>query len=436
MSKKNNVTKPQREMTHRQLSQHQKAQRRQRIIFFGGIGIILAVVLIILGGWFAGEYMPLHAKILTIYDTSFDNQFFIDTLVIYGSSQGTTDLSSMASNILDQIKQNEIIRVAAEKLGITVSDDEAMQYATTTGLAINDALIELARGSLLASKLHDQYFGPQVPTSNVQLLVKAMLVESTTIAQLCKEQILNGANFTELVQQYALDTTSKDKSGDYGWHPIQIFKSNFGSTIPYDFLSGPDIKAGDISDNLSDNSSYKKMGYWLIRINERPDNASANVSAILLSSEELALSVRARIMAGEEIGPIADNLSQYNPSVSGHGELGVILASDNVTTVFNEYAFNQDIPLGEWSEPLKDAETYTRGGVWLIWVEDKNDNKPLSTEDLETLISNLYNDWVTEINNAATDFVVSGMTQDLLQFAINKATGIVESSPQQQQQQQ
>jgi hypothetical protein len=412
-------------MTHRQLSQHQKQQRRQRIIFFGGIAIIVAVALIITGGWFAGEYMPLHATVLKVYDTTFDNQFFIDTLVLYGRSQNSTDLSSMASNILDQIKQNEIIRVAAEKLGITATDEEAIQYITGTGWPINDAFIELARGSVIASKMRDQYFGPQVPTSDIQLLVKAMLVESATIGQLCKEQILSGANFTQLVEQYALDTASKDNSGDYGWHPISIFKNKFGSTIPYDYLSGPDIKVGDISYSLADNTSYKKMGYWLIRVNERTDNTSANVSAILLPNEEQALAVRARLLAGEELGPIADNLSQYNPSIGGHGELGIILASDNVSAVFNGYAFSPDSPLGEWSMPLKDNESYTRGGVWVIWVEDKADNKPLSTDDLDTLISNLYSDWITEINNAATDYVVSGMTQDLINFAIQKATNIL-----------
>jgi parvulin-like peptidyl-prolyl isomerase len=425
LSKKNTVVKAQREMTHRQLSQHQKQQRRQRIIFFGGIAIIVAVALIIAGGWFAGEYLPLHATILKVYDTSFDNQFFIDTLVLYGRSQSTTDLSSMASNILDQIKQNEIVRIAAEKLGITVTDEEAIQYIASTGWPITDAFIELARGSVLTTKIRDQYFGPKVPTSDVQLLVKAMLVESATLAQLCKEQILNGANFTQLVEQYALDTTSKDNSGDYGWHPISIFKDQFNSTIPYDYLTGPDIKAGDISYSLADNTSYKKMGYWLIRVNERTDNTSANVSAILLPNEEQALAVRARLLAGEELGPIADNLSQYNPSIAGHGELGILLSSDNVSAAFNGYAFNPDSPLGEWSQPLKDNESMTRGGVWVIWVEDKDNNKPLTTDDLNTLIGNLYSDWTTEINNAALDYVVSGMTEDLMNFAILKATNIL-----------
>jgi len=427
LSKKNIKEKAPHEMTHRQLSRHQKQQRRQRIIFFAGIGIIVIVALIVAGGWFFGEYSPLHATIMEVYDAKFNNQFFIDTLIVYGKSQGTTDLSNIASNILDQIKNNEILRVEAEKLGITVSDEEAEQYVSGIDIPISDALIELARGILLAQKMQDNYFGPQVLTKNVQLQVKAMLVESDTVARLVKAQILSSANFTQLVKQYATDTASIDKNGDYGFHPLDIFKSSFSSTVPYSYLSGEGIKNGDISEGLSDNSSYKKLGYWLIKVNERPDAGSANVSAILLSSEEQALAVRARLLAGEALGPIADNLSQYNPSISGHGELGLVLSSDNVTTVFNGYAFNSETPLGQWSEPLKDAEAYSRGGFWVVWVETKEDNRPLTTDDLNLLIGNLYSTWTNTINTAATDYVKNDMTQDLLSFALARATNILTS---------
>jgi hypothetical protein len=89
--------------------------------------------------------------------------------------------------------------------------------------------------------------------------------------------------------------------------------------------------------------------------------------------------------------------------------------------------FNSETPLGEWSEPLKDDETYTRGGFWVVWVEDKEDNKPLSTEDLNTLINDLFNDWKTQINTAAAEYVINELTQDLLTFAIERATTILSS---------
>ena len=60
MAKKKKAEKPQREMTKRQLAQWQREKRRQRIIFGAGIFIIAAIILMVLVGWYASEYRPLH----------------------------------------------------------------------------------------------------------------------------------------------------------------------------------------------------------------------------------------------------------------------------------------------------------------------------------------------------------------------------------------
>jgi hypothetical protein len=54
--KKRKAEKPPREYTRRQLSQFQRQKRRQRIVFITGVSIIAAIVLIVLVGWFIGEY--------------------------------------------------------------------------------------------------------------------------------------------------------------------------------------------------------------------------------------------------------------------------------------------------------------------------------------------------------------------------------------------
>lgn len=427
MAKKNNVKKP-REMSRRALSHHEKAKRRQRWVFFGGIGVILAVVLIILGGWFAGEYMPLHATVMTVYDKSFSNQFFIDTLVVYGKIQGTENLTSMASSILDQIKQNEIIRVEAEKLGIIVTDQEAIDYVASTGFDVNDASIELSRASIIITKLQEEYFGSQVSKTAMQYLVKAMLVEGASIAETCKQQLLAGGDFAELVEKYAVDTTSKGNSGDYGWHPMDVFENSLASTLAYAYLSGPDMKVGEINISVSDDTARKQVGYWLIRVNERPDETSADVTGLLIGNEELAKEIRTKLLNGEDPIVLAEEYTQFNATTSVPGELGVITSSDSISAVFNEYTFNQDTPVGEWSEVLKDEEVYTKGGVWVIWVEDEEADKELSTTDYNNYVSKLYNEWLTGINSAATEYVKSEITEKLLNFAISKATDEIVSA--------
>jgi parvulin-like peptidyl-prolyl isomerase len=422
LAKKQNIANVPREMTHRQLSRHQKQQRRQRFIFFGGIGIILAVILIIVGGWYFSEYAPMHQIVLQVYDTKYDASYFIDTLAIYGRSQGAQYLSSMASSIETQIEQNEILKVEAAKLGITISDDEATQYLTSAGVPYSQAGVDLARGYLLSEKVKTAHFTPMVPGSGIQLWVKAMMLESETVAKEVREKVINGENFTQLISQYAVDYASISNNGDYGWHPLDILKNKLYSTFPWEFISRADAKAGDVSQPLADNTSYKKVGYWLIRVNERPNEETANISAIFLGSEEEAIDIRARLLAGEELAPIAGNFSQYEMSKSKLGELGALNVSENITPVFNAYSFNTTTELGVWSQPLKEDTLYTRGGYWVVKIVDKAENKELTTEDRDQLISNLFSNWLKEGTDAASSSIVNNMNDELLSWLISKAT--------------
>jgi parvulin-like peptidyl-prolyl isomerase len=427
-------------MTHRQLSRFKKQQRRQRLIFFGGVGIVVAIVLIIIGGWFAGEYLPWHQTILQVYDTKFDASFFVDTLVFVGKSQGAASLSNMASSVANQIMQDELIRQEAGKLGISVTDEEATQYLTSINIPVDVASIELARGALLTDKVKNTHFGSQVPTSDTLLQVRAMMVESESVAELIRGKMLNSENFTELAKQYALDAASKANLGDYGEHPLSIFKDAFFSTIPMDYISRVDAKTGDLSQPLSDNAS-KKLGYWLIRINDRPITTSnnlspeeianeggtievsANVSALFLSSLDEAMAIRARLLAGEALGPIAEQYSQYNASKNNKGELGLITSSQNVSDPVNAYVFDQSKKIGEWSQPIRDDTFYyTNGGFWVVQIVSKEANKALASADRDKLISDLYSTWLSDANNTATPHMFNYLNQDNLAWVIAKAT--------------
>jgi hypothetical protein len=422
LAKKKNVEKAPREMTHRQLSHHKKAQRRQRIILFSGISIIVAVVLIILGGWFAGEYFPLHKTIIQVYDTKFNTAYLIDTLKIYGKSQGSSMLETMVSSIINEIIQNELIRQDAEKLGISVSDEEAKQLLENAGIPVSDAGMAIARAQLLPGKLKSGHFTSLVPESDNQVYMKAMMIESDTLAKVVRERIANGENFTMLAEKYATNYYSKTNQGDYGWHPASILKNQLGSTIPLDFAFNADVKAGDLSTPLSDNASSKQLGYWLIRINDRPDEESANVSAILLSSEAEALSIKARLEAGEELAAIADNLSQYSPSKEKHGELGMITTSENITDAYNGYVFNPSTEVGKWSQPVREDVLYTQGGAWLVQIVDKEDNMKLSDDDRKTLIDEAYNTWTSNIWTESLSDIRNDITAEIQQWAIDRAT--------------
>jgi hypothetical protein len=424
LSKKKSISKAPREMTHRQLSHHKRALRRQRIFLFGGIAVIVAVVGIIFGGWLAGEYLPMNAIVLEVFETKFNTAFYIDTMVLLAKLQGANSMSELADSAVNQITGSELLIQQAGKLGVVVTDEEARQSWKDSGLNIevNDAAIHLVKSQLLTTKLIEGHFSSLVSENDTQLHVMAMMVESDTVAESLRERILNGENFTLLAEQYAADAASKDILGDYGWHPISIFKNKFSSTIPLDYISRADAKAGDVSAPLSDNTSYKQLGYWLIRVNERPTGDSTNTSALYLGSEEEALSIRAKLIAGEELGPIADSLSQFTTSKQNHGEMGIITTSDNISTVYNGYIFNPETEIGKWSQPLRDDAFSTQGGAWLVKIADKEENRPLITEDRDSLTNRLYSEWATEIWAEFSPSFINNLSEDLIQWAVDRAS--------------
>ncbi len=420
LAKKKKTEKPQREYTRRQISHLQKQRRRQRIIFFGGIAVIAAVVIIILVGWIVGEYVPMHRTVIKANDAEFDMSYYIDVLEIAVASQGTSQIDMLAGSVVQQIIQDEYIRQAAEKLGITVSDEEAKQTLKNMDIPENDGSIGLMRGELLKNNLRSDYFGAQVPQSAEQAYVMAMLVESERVALEITEKLQNSDNFTTLAEEFAQNYYSKNvNQGDFGWHPRSIYEYQLGSDVAIEYAFNGEV--GSLSDPLYDEGAYKQLGYWLLRINERLDEETANVSALLISSQELAEDIRGRLVAGEDLGPIADEYSNYSPSQEGHGELGLVQLTQEISEPFNGYVFNtENTTLGEWSDPIFDDDYWTEGGYWLIEVVDREEDRKIGAEDRDYLISELYNNWLqgvtANIGNIADD---TGLDEEAKQWAID-----------------
>jgi parvulin-like peptidyl-prolyl isomerase len=418
VAKKKKAVKP-REYTRRQLSHFQKQKRRQRIIFISGIAIIAAIILIVLVGWFIGEYRPLHKTVIKVYDTKINTEYFIDTLEIAGKGQEAGRIEAMTDSVVNEIIQDELVRQGAVRFGITVSDDEVKKAIAGSSLPVNNASMGLMRAQLLQNRLKSEYFASQVPESDNQVYMMTMLVESESLALEVRDKFISSNNFTALASEYAQNYTSKQNKGDYGWHPTSIYLNQLGSTIPVDFAFH--AEKGALSPPLPDKDAYKQLGYWLLRVNNRPDEGSANVSALLLSSEVESKDIKARLEAGEELGPIADEYSQYSPSQEGHGELGIMDVSENISDAFNGYVVNPETELGKWSNPIREGGYWTKGGAWLVKVVDKDNDRKLSTEDRGTLIDKAYSDWMSGLWLAsAADIDNSGLTE-LKTWAIDRA---------------
>jgi len=371
-----------------------------------------------------GEYLPMHRTVLKVNDVKFDTRYFIDSLKIYGANQNPEQFEGLGATVIQRIAETEVILQAAEKLGITVSAEDIKEEMEGLDGSLTDAYIDVIRAQQTQARLRSEYISTLVPVSDNQVNINAMLVESSSVALELRDRLLSGDNFTALAAEFAQNYTSKQNSGEYGWHPASILEGQLGSLIPIDFAFS--AEPGTLSQPLPDAESYKQSGYWLINVTEIIED-EAMVQALYLSSREEALDIRARLETGDNLTALADEYSQYSPSKEGHGDLGLITPpadeeDTSITEAFDGYVFDSEVKIGEWSEPISEDVLWTQGGAWLVEVIDKEENRELSDEDRNTLISQVFNDWLTELMQVTSEDVdQTGFTLELNQWAAERA---------------
>ena len=421
MAKKKNVEKAPREMTHRALSHHKKAVRRQHFILYGGIGVIVAVFLIILAGWITGEYLPMHKTVLRVFDTKFSTSYFIDRLALSMKGQSSTDITTLTTDVINQIFQGELEKQEAAKLGVTVNADNVTQLLKDNGIAVNAASKDAAIAQLLPDKLKSDYFETIIPTSDNQVYLKAIMTEDESTANIVRDKIANGDNVTALAAEYGQGYFTQTYKGDFGFHNATYFSTEYIPSVPVDWAFSDNGTAGVISPPLEDAISQKQLGYWVIKVNDRPTADTANVTAILLSSKTEALNIKAQLENGDNVTALADQYSQYTDAQDKHGELGVISVSANITNAFYAYAIDPSVKLGEWSSPVRDT-LWTKGGYWVVQVVDRQDHSKISDDDRKILIDRAYSTWAGGLMGQAATEVFNDFTPDLKTWAIERAT--------------
>jgi hypothetical protein len=418
------------EMTKRQLSHHRRAQRRQRFIFLGGIGVIAAVIIIIFTGWLTGEYLPTHKTIVQVNDVKFSTGYFIDRLklVMMSTDQEMKNIGNIASNVVTMITQGELEKREAAKLGVKVSDAEIDAFLKKYGWPDNQAARDYAIANLLPEKLKSDYFVNTVAKTDTQVYLTAVMCEGETVANTVRQRLLNGENITTLAAEFGMGYFSQNSLGDFGLHPKSSFKSSQIPAVPLDYAFLPDTTVGAVSAPLADNVSYKQMGYWLILVNDRPTETTANVTAILCTDIETAESLKLKLETGGDITALATQFTQY--TTAPNGALGVISSSENTSDTPNylseavhDYIFiDSSTRLGTWSEPLKDAFHWTKGGYWIVRIDDRQENSLLNETDLKNLITTAYGTWAEELTTKNADGIANFFTEKVLSWVIQRAT--------------
>jgi parvulin-like peptidyl-prolyl isomerase len=418
---KKKAAKPKRELTKRQLSRWQQQKKRQRIIFGSGILIIVAVLCVfgvgVYNRWYIPEYKPLRETVIEVNETKFDMDYYIKMLKYYAGTS-TQYMQFMTDYVITVIEQNELIRQEAMELGISVSEEEVDKALKSYDPPLSKDYRDVVRTQLLVSRLRDEYFDKQVPVSAEQRYIFAMFLESESQVNEVKAKLEAGEDFSKLAAELSLDSNTKTEEGDLGWRPKGVLPLILGTSL----LEEPAFssEAGALSEPIYEETKSKMVGYWLIRVEFIDEDVKiVQVKVMLLSSEQQANEVRARLEAGEDFATLAEEFSQHGESKDNGGDLEV--SQGTMSSVFDEFAFSADV--GVLSQPIRDDTVGTTGGYWLLKVAEIDSNRQIGEDDRTLLKADALNKWVQALMDDPENEVKSYLDDEKKEWAIIHAIG-------------
>jgi len=385
---------------------------------------VLAIVGVgVYQGWYVPEYQPLHEVVIEVNDTEFDMAYYIEVLEYYRDAQGLPNeyMTYIAPGAVRTIQENELVRQAAMELGITVGDDEVDEVLESAGFPLNRAYRDMFRRSMLEERLLEEYFEQQVPQFAEQRHVMAMFLESESQADEVIARLEAGEDFAAIAGELSLEGITQTQEGDLGWLPEGVLTLEMGSPLIDEAAFDSDV--GVLSQPIYEETRYKAVGYWLVEVTERDaETGRAWVMMILLSSEEEADEVIARLEAGEDFGALVEEFSQHDASRPTGGLLE-IASEGQISSTFYYAIFDPELEVGVLSQPIRDEEVNTSGGYWLVEVVGMDDNRQIEEEDRELLKAGVLADWIEALWDDPDNDIQSYLDEEKIQWAISQVIG-------------
>jgi len=422
MPKKQRNTKRERSVyKHRQDRQWRK--KRVRII---AISLILIVVVAALsvGVWsyYNSQAKTYNQAAIRVNAVTFDIGYYINMLkILYGnvspdslydySDYGEQEIEQFAGYVEQQIVRNEIIKQGSFALGVQIERDVIKADLKKSDIPVTDEHIDVIMAQELVEK--------QVPSTQPQVHVQAMLLENESVAQEAIARLQVGESFEQVANALSKIPGLKIINGDLGWVTAREADLKVDSTKFGDMISGADVNV--LSDPLYDDSVSKTYGYWVIKVIEKKDatdttSASIHVKGILVGTEQEAYDVIDKLNAGADIDELAKQISQQSGAADSGAELGWISEGYD----YGGFDVLFDLPLNEVSAPIGDNQTVTKGGYWVFNVLEKNDNRELTTGQMNMLVDDLLNRCSAELQKDPDYSVEILLTQEMRDLALDE----------------
>lgn len=247
---------------------------------------------------------------LSQLDTSDETGAAIVSLLQQQLTQLEFQRAQIPSQTLEMVIEDELIRQGAQERGITVSEqeidraieesygyqrepitptvaptptitsDESTTPAPTftpvteeefqqkyqrelTALAeagISEGLYrDIIRRNLLRSKMWE-VIGQEVPTSEEQVRVRRIVLETKEEAEAVRERLEAGEDFATLAQEFSIDEATKEAGGDVGWMAFDEGDVPFSTTAFQ-------LEVGEISQVIE-----TARGYEILKLEEKDED--------------------------------------------------------------------------------------------------------------------------------------------------------------------
>ena len=394
-------------------SERQRQKRVRNMVVIITLAVIVAVAGVI--GWsvYNSQFRPYNQAAIKVNGVTLNMRYFINTLKLYyGNAPADTAISQFADYVEQQIEQNETITQGSLALGVQIKRSDIKAELAKTGTPATKERIDVLMAQDLVTK--------QVPATQPQLHVLAMLLESESAAQLAKTRVQSGETFNKVASELSKIPADITDNCDLGWVTPRQASLVLNSTKFGDMLSGSN--AGVLTGPVYDDTVSKQFGYWVAEAVEKTDTsdnttlAEAHVQGILLGSEQEAEDVIDKLNAGADMNDLAKQLSQLPGAKDNGADLGWITESQD-TSLFDALTGQ---PLNTISGPISDNQTETKGGYWVFNVLEKNDSLALTSDQQDMLEKDLLDRCTAALQKEPNYKVENFLTQKMKDFALNE----------------
>jgi foldase protein PrsA len=147
---------------------------------------------------------------------------------------------------------------------MSITEFEELYAETLTNMEERTGLTEadyreIVRTQLLTEKMQE-FVGDQVPTSELQIRARHILVETEEEANAVLERLEQGEDFATVAMEVSQDTASGEEGGDLGWFPLGVMETAFED-------AAFSLVVGELSGVVE--SSY---GFHIILVEERDED--------------------------------------------------------------------------------------------------------------------------------------------------------------------